>query len=49
MGSEYLDQRDLERWDLAVQEDACKIELHLETNVHICSVYGGLMAVLASI
>lgn len=29
MGPKDLDQRDLERWDLAVKEDASQIELHL--------------------
>jgi hypothetical protein len=38
MGTEDLDQRDLEGRNLAVQEDASKVELDLETNVDIGSV-----------
>lgn len=40
MGTEDLDQGDLERRDLAVEEDASQIELHLETHVYVCSVDG---------
>lgn len=35
MGTEDLDQRDLERWDLAVEEDASQIELHLKSDLQI--------------
>lgn len=35
MGTEYLDQTDLERGYLAVHEDASQVKLHLETNVHL--------------
>lgn len=40
MGTEDLDKRNLQGWNLSVQEDTSQVELHLETNVHICSVYG---------
>lgn len=36
MGSEYLDQRDLERRDLAVQEDTSQVKLDLEANIDVC-------------
>jgi hypothetical protein len=39
MGSENLDQRDLQGRDFTVQEDASEIELDLETNVNVRSVY----------
>ncbi len=29
-----LNERNLERWNLAVHKDACEVELHLEANVH---------------
>ena len=35
MRSEDLDQRDLERWDLAVHEASSQVELDLETNVDL--------------
>ena len=40
MGSEDLDQGDLESRNLAVQEDTSEIQLHLETDVDIGSVDG---------
>jgi hypothetical protein len=39
MGSEDLDEGDLEGRDFAVKEDAGEIELDLETNINVCSVY----------
>lgn len=41
VGTEDLDEGDLERWDLAVHEDACEIQLDLESDVHVRSVDGG--------
>lgn len=38
---EDLDEGDFERWDLAMHEDACQIQLHLETHVHIGAIDGG--------
>ena len=38
VGTEDLDKRDLESWNLAMHEDARQVELHLETNVDIGSV-----------
>ena len=38
MGAEDLNERDLERGDLAVHENARQIELHLETDVDVGSV-----------
>ena len=38
MGTENLDQRDLERRDLSVQEDTSQIELNLKTNINVGSV-----------
>jgi hypothetical protein len=38
MGSEDLNQGDFQCGNLAVQEDTSEIELHLETNVDVCSV-----------
>mmetsp|Transcript_3442 Transcript_3442/g.12110 ORF Transcript_3442/g.12110 Transcript_3442/m.12110 type:complete len:287 (+) Transcript_3442:2278-3138(+) len=35
MGAEDLDKRDLESGDLAVHEDACQVELHLEADVDV--------------
>lgn len=35
MGTEYLDQRDLQGGDLAMHEDARQIQLHLETNIDL--------------
>ena len=35
MSPEDLDERDLERGDLAVHEDARQIKLHLEANVDL--------------
>jgi hypothetical protein len=40
MGSEDLDERNLQCWNFAVKEDAGQIQLNLETNVHIRSIYG---------
>ena len=39
--AEDLDERDLERGDLAVQEDTREIELDLETDVDVGAVDGG--------
>ena len=41
MGTEDLDQGDLESGDLAVQEDTSKIQLDLETDVDVGSVDRG--------
>mmetsp|Transcript_35223 Transcript_35223/g.88355 ORF Transcript_35223/g.88355 Transcript_35223/m.88355 type:complete len:558 (+) Transcript_35223:1414-3087(+) len=41
MGAHDLDERDLERGDLAVHEDACQVELHLEADINIGAVDGG--------
>mmetsp|Transcript_35305 Transcript_35305/g.88749 ORF Transcript_35305/g.88749 Transcript_35305/m.88749 type:complete len:781 (-) Transcript_35305:276-2618(-) len=41
MGAEDLDERDLQRGDLAVHEDAREVQLHLETHVHVGAVDGG--------
>lgn len=38
MCSENLDEGDLQRRDLAMEEDSGQIQLNLETDVHICSV-----------
>ena len=38
MGSEDLDEGDLEGGDLPVHEDACQIQLHLEADIHVGSV-----------
>lgn len=38
MGTENLDERDLECGNLAVHEDSCEIKLYLEADVHICTV-----------
>ena len=35
MRTENLNERDLERWNFAVHEDARQIELHLETDVNL--------------
>lgn len=40
MGPEDLNQGDLERRNLAVQEDTGQIQLHLETDVDVCPVNG---------
>ena len=40
MGAEDLDERDLERRDLAVHEDSGEVQLHLEADVHVCAVDG---------
>jgi hypothetical protein len=40
MGSEDLDERDLERRNLSVQKDTGEIELDLETNVDVRTVDG---------
>ena len=39
--AEDLDERNLERGDLAVHEDARQVQLHSETNVHVGAVDGG--------
>jgi hypothetical protein len=39
MGSENLNERDLEGRNFAVKEDAGEIELDLETDIDVCSVY----------
>jgi len=41
MGSEDLDQGNLECRDLAVQEDPRQVKLDLETNINVCSIYCG--------
>jgi hypothetical protein len=38
--AEDLDERDLERRQLAVHEDAREVELHLEADVHVGAVDG---------
>mmetsp|Transcript_6268 Transcript_6268/g.11473 ORF Transcript_6268/g.11473 Transcript_6268/m.11473 type:complete len:253 (+) Transcript_6268:2354-3112(+) len=38
MGAENLDEGDLQGWDLAMHEDACQVQLHLEAYVHVGSV-----------
>ena len=38
MGTEDLDERDLERWNLSVEEDTSQIKLDLETNVNIGTI-----------
>ena len=40
MRAEDLDERDLERRDLAVHEDAGQVELHLETDVDVGAIDG---------
>lgn len=40
MGSKDLDERNLEGRNLSVHKDSSKIQLHLETNVHICPIDG---------
>ena len=40
MGTEDLDERDLEGRDLAVQENTCKIKLDLETDIDISAIDG---------
>ena len=37
---EDLDEGNLEGGDLAMHEDACQIQLHLETHIHIGTVDG---------
>lgn len=41
MSSEDLDQADLQGGDLSVHEDTGEIKLHLETNIHVCTVDSG--------
>lgn len=41
MGSEDLDQRDLEGGDFAVHEDTSEIELDLETDINVGPIDGG--------
>ena len=38
MGTEYLNQTDLESGDFTVHEDTRQIQLHLETDVDVCSI-----------
>lgn len=40
MGSEDLDQGNLEGRDLSVHENTRKIQLHLETNINVRSING---------
>lgn len=40
MGTEDLNQRDLQRWDFAVHEDTGQVQLHLETDIYICTIDG---------
>ena len=35
VSSEDLNERDFERWNLAVHEDSCQVKLNLETNVNL--------------
>ena len=37
---EDLNQRNFQRWDLAVHENACQIKLHLETDVDVGTIDG---------
>lgn len=41
VSSENLNEGNLQRWDLAMHEDACQIQLHLETHVYIGTIDGG--------
>jgi hypothetical protein len=47
MGSENLNKGDLQCRDLAMEEYACEIQLDLETNINICSIYRGTEEQLA--
>ena len=38
MGSEDLDERNLQRWNFAVEEDTSQIKLYLKTDVDVGSV-----------
>jgi len=38
MGSEDLNERNLEGGDLSMEEDTCKVQLNLESNVHVCTI-----------
>ena len=40
MGTEDLNQGDLERWDFTVHEYTSQIELHLETDVDVGTIDG---------
>ena len=40
VSSEYLDERDLQCGDLAVHEDSCQVQLHLEAHIDIGSIDG---------
>lgn len=40
MGTEDLNERDLEGWNLAVHENTGQIQLDLETDVHVRTVNG---------
>jgi hypothetical protein len=35
VSSEYLDERDLQRGDLAMHEDTCQVQLHLKAYIHL--------------
>jgi hypothetical protein len=35
VSSEYLDERDLQCGDLAVHEDSCQVQLHLEAHIDL--------------
>ena len=41
MGTEYLNQRDLEGRDFSVQEDTSEIQLYLKTDVDVGTIDGG--------
>ena len=38
MSSEDLNERNLQCGNLSMHEDTCQIQLHLETNINICSI-----------
>ncbi len=38
VSSEDLDQRNLQSWNLSMQEDTRQVKLNLETNIHVGSV-----------
>lgn len=41
VSSEDLDERDLQRGDLAVHEDTGQVQLHLKAHVHLMGGRGG--------
>lgn len=41
MSPKDLYQRNLQCWDFAVHEDACQVQLHLKSNVDVCTIDGG--------